>query len=83
MKSTSIDQLEESKGGGDLKMNTNVPDFEPEQVKKCDLVQEIASKIDSLLIDNSSLINCVTLDESQSEPNLRLAVSFSDLLGHN
>ncbi len=42
MKSTSIDQLEESKGGGDLKMNTNVPDFEPEQVKKCDLVQEIA-----------------------------------------
>ena len=30
MKSTSIDQLEESKGGGDLKMNTNVPNFEPE-----------------------------------------------------
>ncbi len=45
-------------------MNTNVPNFEPEKVKKCDLVQEIASKIDSLLIDNSSLINCVTLDES-------------------
>ena len=69
---TTLDKNpEETKQGGkpSLKMNTNADDFEPDQINASSLAQDLATEIDSLLVDsNSSLLSSIVLDEKAKDP---------------
>ena len=49
-------------------MNTNADDFEPDQINASSLAQDLATEIDSLLINsNSSLLSSIVLDEKAAK----------------